>query len=245
MKTLGVDLASQANRTATCMIQWSDDQALVADLNLGADDATVLGLAHDADAIGIDAPFGWPDAFVSMLTGGADLPTWTPEHRDSLRFRTTDIYVHQETGRWPLSVSSDLIGVVAMRCRGLLHHLGIQEDLHHPNIFEVYPAAALRRWEMNPPSYKGAKRRDALADLVAATTSLMPWLSVPAAERELLGHSDDAFDAFLSSLITRAAITGRCDPPPDDSRVHSEGWIYLPTAGSLQTLHSSPAGATE
>lgn len=64
VNTLGVDLASCAKRTATCVIEWEKCRASIRQLVVGADDDAITSLAGDADAVGIDAPFGWPAPFV-------------------------------------------------------------------------------------------------------------------------------------------------------------------------------------
>ena len=243
MKTLGVDLASQAARTATCVLEWGDGRARIVDLAVNADDTAIVAMKDGVDAIGIDAPFGWPASFIAMLSGQDRLPDWTTTHRDTLRFRATDKYIRDETGRWPLSVSSDLIGVVAMRCRGLLQQLGVGGHVLHPSIYEVYPAAALRRWSIHPPSYQRAKRRATLARLVETTRSAIPWLDMSDAALQLLKRSDDAFDALISSMMARAARLGLCDAPPDEPHIAQEGWIFLPKERSLQMLCSNKTRA--
>ncbi len=67
MVTLGVDLASQPKRTATCRIRWDGSSAVVESLSLGATDADLLRAFQHADKIGIDAPFGWPARFVRAI----------------------------------------------------------------------------------------------------------------------------------------------------------------------------------
>jgi hypothetical protein len=57
--TLGIDLGSQPATTAACLMRWEPGTATVLDLGLGLDDKALLGLARDADKVGIDAPFGW------------------------------------------------------------------------------------------------------------------------------------------------------------------------------------------
>ena len=67
MRTLGVDLASAAEKTAWCLLEWREGGAEVVDLQLGADDAALVEAARSADHVGVDAPCGWPRAFVQML----------------------------------------------------------------------------------------------------------------------------------------------------------------------------------
>jgi hypothetical protein len=93
MRTLGVDLSSQAAKTAICCIQWSTDSATVSDLRLGVSDEVILDLAmalrsakSEAGveyAVGIDAPFGWPLPFIEFIgrsrPSAKPLPPWSPK----------------------------------------------------------------------------------------------------------------------------------------------------------------------
>ncbi len=236
VNTLGVDLASAAEHTATCVIEWANGRASIRQLVVGADDHAIALLARSADAIGIDAPFGWPLPFMELLSGKARPSTWTPDRRDELRFRATDHHVRKITRRWPLSVSSDLIGVVAMRCHGLLQRLRSTNPTRRESVLEVYPAAALRRWDLPATAYKGAKNREALEQLVGKVMRVATWLEVPVESAKLLRTSDDAFDALVSSLVARAARVGLADNSPDNACSRSEGWIVLPKACSLSAL---------
>jgi predicted nuclease with RNAse H fold len=236
MITLGVDLASARQRTATCAIEWRDNRAVVQRLIVNVDDDKIEEESKLADVVGIDAPFGWPVAFADLVAGKPSAAAWADEHRDKLRFRTTDHHVRKETGRWPLSVSSDLIGVVAMRCQGLLRRLGVSDRVAHDRVLEVYPRAALDRWRIRALGYKRAKGRSALAEVVDALLQQTPWLEVDAEQKEHLLRCDDAFDALVASLAARAARIGRADPAPSDACVRSEGWIFLPASDSLGHL---------
>jgi hypothetical protein len=44
-----------------------DGKAVVNDLRVGADDEAVLAALMIADKAGMDAPFGWPEAFAAFL----------------------------------------------------------------------------------------------------------------------------------------------------------------------------------
>ena len=120
MITLGVDLASLPARTAACAIEWTDGRARVVDVACGQDDDALLKRIGGADKVGLDVPFGWPDAFADAVarfhTGGA----WPEASVVALRYRETDRVVAARTGRWPLSVSTDLIGVPTFRAARLL-----------------------------------------------------------------------------------------------------------------------------
>jgi hypothetical protein len=62
--TVGVDLASQPDNSAVCIIDWSGQSADVRALactfaGRQLDDNTRLGLLERANKAAIDAPFGW------------------------------------------------------------------------------------------------------------------------------------------------------------------------------------------
>src|SRR4051794_11790320 len=127
MRTLGIDLASQDAKTAFCAIEWASEKAFVEMPRAGRPESELLDAMERADWLGIDAPFGWPDAMVDAVHGFAHGGTWpdaaTPQ---ALRYRATDWFTHtiiaEKTQKsvWPLSVSSDRIAVCAWRCARLL-----------------------------------------------------------------------------------------------------------------------------
>ena len=137
--TLGIDLASAADKTAFAQIEWipkvsfpahlSDYQGQVTQLALQGSDSDLLQFSpHPHCLIGLDAPLGWPTSFVSYIsTSLSDLvknaeksQIWTPDYRDQMRYRQTDRYTRSVLGRWPLSVSTDYLSLVGLRARGLL-----------------------------------------------------------------------------------------------------------------------------
>lgn len=195
-----------------------------------------------ADKVGIDAPFGWPDDFVAFVSAhqrGAPLPQC---ERAVLRFRETDRFVHTCTGRWPLSVASDLISVPAMRAAALLAALAERGEpvdrAGGRRVVEVYPAAALRMWGFTSSGYKRKEGRDVrralVADLVDRTRG---WLDLSGV-RDACEASDDVLDALVATLIARAAACGLCVPVPAAmlERARREGWIALPMPGTWSKL---------
>ena len=239
--TLGVDLASQPKRTATCLIRWGRGSARVQALSLGASDADLLELFKRADKIGIDAPFGWPAAFTRAIAAYSAETVWPSTDVPQLRFRRTDEFVSEKLGRWPLSVSSDLIAVPAMRAVRLLAEASAAGEAIDRSgggrFVEVYPAAALHVWGFPSRGYKGAKgaavRARLVSDLAERTAD---WLILSEEDRTRCTASDDMLDALVAALAARAAAIGRCEPIPagDHELAHEEGWIALPARGSLQ-----------
>lgn len=142
--------------------------------------------------------------------------------------------------RRPLSVSTDKLGVTAMRCAHLLQRWSAGETIDRSGrgrFVEVYPAAALQRWGLKPDGYKRggqAVLRARLRDLLDAAPSIV----LENDAEELCGASDDAFDALLAALIARAVDLGLSDPPSRRQQqiAAEEGWIHLPLRRSLPFL---------
>jgi predicted nuclease with RNAse H fold len=207
------------------------------------DDATVLGLVDDATVLGLDAPLGWPDEFVAAVGAHHRFEPWPRGvEREDLRLRATDRFVIAlDLGVRPLSVSSDLIGVVAMRAAALLGALGARRGGPvardgSDGVFEVYPAAALRARGLlarRGERYKGgpsldpatrAVRARVVGALAARGVAIGPGLG------ESATASDHVLDAIISALVAIAALDGATHPVPADlaGRAAREGWIHVP-----------------
>ena len=245
MITTGVDLAAQPARTAVAVVAWGADGAELTTLRLDNTDADVVRLAKGSAQVGIDCAFGWPDEFVAYVSahtrGEAPHPGLRGiAGRRRLAYRETDRVIQSRTGRLPLSVSTDRLGLTAMRCADLLAAFAeTGDDVDRSGatgrLVEVYPAAALRTWRVDVTGYKtdAAARLTATANLLTAA----PWLALSPAHRALMEASDDAFDAVVAALIARAHAlrTTHPVPPAHAARARREGWIALPAA-SLDDL---------
>jgi predicted nuclease with RNAse H fold len=246
--TSGVDLASQASNTAACEIAWSDNAATITGLVVGVDDHFIRGLITRADKVGIDAPFGWPTAFAEAVAQHSMNGSW-PGSYDHSDTTTTHRYRYRRTDLWlwksfkttpPLSVSTDRIALPAMRTASLLASLPDRTDLDGSGVVvEVYPAAALRQWDMPSQKYKrkeNAESRRALVSRFLAETG--DWLHIDSKDETLCCDSDDAFDAVICALVARAAATGLVEAIPDADKAIAakEGWVAVPTTGSLDRL---------
>jgi len=93
---------------------------------LRCDDRQLYKLIDRADVVGIDAPFGWPKAFVEAVLGWKEI-SWSSENRNRLQFRATDLFVREMLGIWPLSVSTDRIALPAMRANALLTRYNVKD----------------------------------------------------------------------------------------------------------------------
>lgn len=254
MRTLGVDLSSQPAKTAACLIEWGEDGAEVLTLTTRLTDDDILALAEDlersgdwgaGDAIGVDAPFGWPQPFVEFV-GRSPLSTmpfeaWDDDRRKQLCFRQTDLRVHEDLELWPLTVAAEKIAMPAMRCAGILRALEVQDRSGGDGVFEVYPAAALKAWGLPHRKYKQTKRNDPVAkkvlnDLCERVCNNCGRLTFSnESERMRCSQDDHAFDSLVAALVARAAALGRTVRPRNEeedlSRV--EGWIAVPNKGFL------------
>jgi hypothetical protein len=187
--------------------------AVVRRVTCPADDAVILSALAEADKVGIDCPLGWPEDFVAFVTahqqGAVTVPAGYPDPgwKQRLTLRLTDQVVRRETGKMPLSVSTDLIGHVALRCACLLAESARRGQVIDRSgagtVVEVYPAAA--------------------------------WLDFGDAEGTCRARHD-AFDAVIAALTARAAalpdLTLRPSTPEEAAAAATEGWVAVPLPGA-------------
>lgn len=239
MLTAGVDLAAESERTAMAVVEWSSTGGAVTELSLGVDDDSILSTSLGTDKMGIDCPFGWPDDFIHFLNehqhGNATYPAdrSPADWRRTLAYRETDRFVQDETRLAPLSVASDRIARTAMRAARLLSRMSVNakpvDRTGSGIIVEVYPAASLRIWGLRHKGYKRIGNRSILQELVARLQEAAPWLDL-GSYHDRCCQSDDAFDAVIAALTSRAAAIERTRLPDatQQARARTEGWIALP-----------------
>jgi predicted nuclease with RNAse H fold len=249
--TVGVDLAAEPVNTAVARISWTGGGAEVQELAVGADDAVLVEEIAAVEKAGIDCPLGWPRRFVEFVAQHqagafvAPVDVAGKDWRRRLALRETDLVARDVIRLIPLSVAADRIGLAAMRCAGLLARLA---DAGRPVdrsgagvVVEVYPAAALKHWNLPFRGYKGAANAGLRHELVDRLAAAAPWLRFGAFEQPCR-RSDHALDGVVAALNARAAALGRVIRPSVEqaAAARTEGWIALPT-GSLDDLrHGDP-----
>ena len=216
--TLGVDLAAGDENTALCLVEWGRGAPRVERLiPRGGSDGLIVELAADADVVAIDAPFGWPTPFVDEIASYQTGAEWPRQRPNDLWFRRTDVRVQGKTGgRWPLSVSSDRIARPAERAARLLTLLGTSGRAAARDgsdaVIEVYPAGALRSWDIRADGYKSSDAREVrerIRDQLVGAVGL----DVGEDGRAELAAADHPLDALIASLVARAYGLGRSSSP--------------------------------
>jgi predicted nuclease with RNAse H fold len=248
MLTIGVDLAAEPKGTAVAGIEWADGRAKLVNLMLGATDGYIVEASSSAGKIGIDCALGWPDRFVDFVVNHrafnheVNREFGAMDWRKDLSYRETDRRVRELTGRWPLSVATDRLGVTALRCAGLMERLGAAgvdvDRAGFGGVVEVYPAGSLKIWGFDTAGYRATA--GARSTLLDAISSKAPWIDF-SEFREMMVDSCDAFDAVIASLAARAAAIGSATLPSDDDLAIArvEGWIALPHRDMEKLLNIS------
>lgn len=244
MHVLGIDLAAGAATTGVVLLAPDPTGGWSAQEGEGVpDDDALVGHALGAAMVGVDAPLGWPLAFVEAMAAHHAFEPWpgTPD-RSTLTHRETDRATRALVGRTPLSVSADRLGSVAMRC-ALLQRRWAAEVWGAPSprdgsghLVETYPAAALLAWDIPCRGYKGRPqdvdpvevRNGVVAEIAGATAH---WLDLEAV-RERCILSDHVLDALVCALVALATGAGATSPPSEQQipLARHEGWIHVPTA---------------
>jgi hypothetical protein len=254
---VGIDLASTPERTGVALLTVRGlpgdrrARASIVEPDFVADDAHLISLITGDDVVGLDAPLGWPDDFVAAIAAHHAFRSWPVVNdvaappRESLRLRRTDRRVRDlKLGSTPLSVSSDFIGVVAMRA-ALLQSAwwgGCEPRDGTGRLIETYPAAALRQWGFlakRGVRYKGGPKdsREREVEQRRAMISAIrekgaSWLNV---DDDLCAgalKSDHIFDALICAVVALAAtakLTAFPLTPVDRDAARREGWIHVPT----------------
>lgn len=202
-----------------------------------SDDSRVL--------IAIDAPMGWPVAmrcekFVQHSAGQR-----VNICVDKLFLRETDRQIESRLSKKPLSVGADKIARTAHAALNFLNELsdelqiealplawsssGVQES--EVSVIEVYPAATLRKHNVNSGKYKkpGNEGLEDRRRIVESLTELNPRINIDRALKKDVSCKDDSVDAVICVLAGLEFLAGISAAPEDRLREHAkrEGWIWV------------------
>lgn len=236
-------MAAEPKGTALALIDWSGQSAKLLQLDVGVEDSFIVENVRAAAKLGIDCPLGWPIEFVEFVqrhsSGDNTEVSGDMDARRRLAYRETDRAVREVTGRWPLSVSTDRLGLTAMRCAGLLskmNHDGVAIDRSGAGkVVEIYPGASLRLWGFDTAGYRTST--DLRAKLLEDIKLAAPWFE-PGSFADLMIESCDSFDAVIANFAARSAHTGLSTKPPMKvaKQARIEGWIALPETSLTELL---------
>ncbi|GAB3587060.1 DUF429 domain-containing protein [Calidifontibacter terrae] len=241
-RTIGIDLSAEPARTAAVTLEWSGDACSIVEVSVGVENDRLVEMVGGEHPVGIDCPLGWPDAFVELVSHhhaqssgsmSADRLRSLADDRRPLSNRATDLWVREHVGVRPMSVSADRLGACAMRLAlvfGIVERTGavIPRD-GSAGVFEVYPAATLKRWGIPHTGYKPVDQAPRREQILDAIGERFPGLDL-GPHRGQFVRSDHALDALVCALTTRAAMSDRTTAPPPELRevAGREGWIHVP-----------------
>lgn len=224
MRALGIDLSSNEKGTSVCVIEYAGIYGRCCQPKEQCSDAEIDTLVADSDAVGIDAPLGWPDKFAKAVSEWR-FDNWNKEARDGLPFRLTDRIVRKRIGKWPLSVSSDLIALPAMRAMAQLRRNDVR-DKHGGDkaFYEDYPAGSLKIWGIYKRGYK--KSIEARRRMLSALRTDFPLIQIP----DEYSNNDDNLDSLVAAITVEQAVRGITLAPTASQLglAKTEGWIHLP-----------------
>lgn len=245
MLIAGLDLSAEPKGTALSVLEVSSTRVKLQSLEIGLRDAQIVAASTGFEKLGIDCALGWPIEFIDFLQQQANPNTEAKkfegsiELRRTLAYRETDRMVREVTKRWPLSVSTDRLGMAAIRCAGLLSAIAATganvSRAGEGLVVEVYPAASMRIWQLDSAGYRNDA--DVRARLLRELCAAAPWLEVSGHET-LLTESHDAFDSLVAALATLAVVVGHASVPmpAQFERARVEGWVHLPTVSLAEVF---------
>lgn len=187
----------------------------------------------------IDAPLGWPIG-LSRALWNHDAGCGIGTAPDTMFSRFTDTFVAGRLGKKPLEVGADLIARAALSA---VQFLGLMRGpqyglmplpwndrmINETSVIEVYPAATLCAWGIDPTGYKGNKGRSA-REVIFDRIADVPKIDCRAkGVRNACCDKDHYLDAVLCLLAGRDFLARECLKPSNDigHLIEKEGWIWV------------------
>lgn len=260
-RVAGIDWATEAKNRACVILRVNDhpEQIIVDEVLAPLSSSDILRVCKDQSisTVGVDIPFGWPRKF------GEFVSCWTPASANDAecppsldyRYRTTDRFIHERLGKWPLSVSSERFALGSRLWCELCEKEKLQDRIAvtehrptaRPTIIEVYPAATLAAFfrggvKLAIDGYKSEKEiRQPLVEQLVATFGITMPASISLEQIVGSGKGSDVTDALIASLT--AAIYEQ-DPAMSDLRSDGKplgGWRIV-SPSKLQEADANKEG---
>jgi predicted nuclease with RNAse H fold len=237
VKFVGIDLSVNPCKCGVCVLEGNAVTHVGHGRSTFEHPEWLVEHCSEADAVGVDVPFGWPKAFIDTLSN-YEIGVALNRDRRPYRLRTTDTWIVETLPRRltrhtrppaPFSVSTDKLGATAMVGSILLGTLSGEFRLSPRQcavpgaVLEVYPAASLWCW--------GLPHRDIEVFIALGTLQEAFRLEIRSADRELLLESRHCFDGLIAALTAREYANGNTFDPPEpmpDRTLRVEGWIRVP-----------------
>ncbi len=251
MRHVGIEVCADRSRTAVAIVDTTRG-VHVEHTVTGPSDEQLARLVTDerVTGVGITAPLITPpNRHVVVSDLGVDISADVDAVRAGLtaRFlvRATDRHLMARLAHLPprLHPTAQTRGTEAVRGRRLLALLpGDQVDPSGVTgrVVEVDPCAALDAWGLPYAGYVGFAGSADLAEVrETVVASLAGRLMVDASE---LGIRDGSqLNAVIAALVAVMSRTGLVESIPAEhvDAARREGWMTLPTAGSLESLRGA------
>ena len=250
---IGVDCATQANKTGLARSEFDGENCRLLDVKMGSkclDPASKLcewvKLSKDSPTlIALDAPLGWPDGFGNKLAGHEVGQPVKETCREKFFDRETDRVVKCLSKQKPLSVGADRIARTAFVALEILNEVRQKQkgqkldvlvdrpmDIQGAQAIEVYPAATLKMYGYPNKGYKDKKNTDHRKIREEIINKLSEDFKpiLKQCHRERMLDEPDALDAVVCILAALDFLKGKARGPESDlerARAEKEGWIWF------------------
>jgi hypothetical protein len=256
-RTIGINLSAAAKFTTLVAIEWHEKEAWVSEAMVDLEDDELIGYLSTGDRTGVYAPFGWPVAMVEAVASYTNSDQWQRASRREFRHRETEAFVHDilqseaDQELWPQSVSCDRLALQARRMAQLREQLFTETGKRFDraggdHILEVYAPGASLLWGLHSHAANGleippdASEKPGLL-FVERIEAAAPWLHWKEGKRGLCVKNDHTSDAILAALVARASELDLTIKPENGhlDLARREGWMHLPSKGSLPSLSAA------
>jgi predicted nuclease with RNAse H fold len=234
---VGVDCATQRNKTGLVLVSWSDDKLRLEEAILGSmrnDPAEVVTrwLSGSPNVLlALDAPLGWPRPLVLSLANH-EAGQVLREDAERLFSRTTDLWIKERLQKQPLEVGANLIARTAHSALKLLDDVRRRTGLGVPLVWEPMSFRGVGAIEVYP-----AATRIALG-IVKASDSGQGLSSHLKGDLSSIVGNPHVCDAAWCTVAGADFLSGRAEPPIDRS-CQARG-LDLDARSEALTRHPSP-----